>query len=200
MQLTPSVLALSGGFDFHFRIRANVNIIVVNLPTFSLTLTSALLPALASAFSSAPDPKRIKALVLTNPHNPFGQCYPVNVLLECVRFCSAHAIHFISDEVYAMSGFASSAEPAVPFFSVLALDLSTPVTEDEKVDRSRVHVVWSISKDFGSSGIRMVRVLAPTHRLCDRLRCIRDRDVLSRREISHSLLAWRSHPARRYRR
>lgn len=52
-----------------------------------------------------------------------------------------------------MSEFKSSAEPAIPFISVLALDMST---ENEEVDRSRVHVVWSLSKDFGSSGIRMV--------------------------------------------
>ncbi|MCJ1427546.1 hypothetical protein MMC29_005449 [Sticta canariensis] len=95
------------GFDFHFRIRINVNIIVVNLPTFDLTLTSALLPALASAFSSAPNSNRIKALVLTNPQNPFGKCYPADVLLECVRFCCARTIHFVSDEVYAMSEFAN---------------------------------------------------------------------------------------------
>ncbi|MCJ1271570.1 hypothetical protein MMC22_011472 [Lobaria immixta] len=144
------------GFDFHFRIRANVNIIVVNLPAFSLTLTSALLPALASAFSSAPDPNRIKALVLTNPHNPFGQCYPADVLRKCVRFCRARTIHFVSDEVYAMSEFASSAGPAAPFVSALALDTSTPGSEEEQqIDRSRVHVIWSTSKDFGSSGIRM---------------------------------------------
>ena len=107
--------------------------------------------------------------MLTNPHNPFGQCYPADVLLECVRFCCARAIHFVSDEVYAMSEFANSAEPAVPFVSVLALDISTLVSEEE-VDRSRVHVLWSISKDFGSSGIRMVRALAPRYQCRDLLR------------------------------
>lgn len=67
----------------------------------------------------------------------------------------------MSDEVYAMSEFASSAEPVIPFISVLALDISGLLGGEEEINRSRVHVVWSISKDFGSSGIRMVRVLAP---------------------------------------
>lgn len=61
-----------------------------------------------------------------------------------------------------MSEFASSAGPAAPFVSALALDTSTPGSEEEQqIDRSRVHVIWSTSKDFGSSGIRMVRLSPP---------------------------------------
>lgn len=134
--------------SFHFCIRANFDIILVNLPTFSQTLTSALLPAHTSAFYPAPSPNRVKALVLINPHNPFGQRYPANVLL--VHFCSARAIHLVSCEVYAMSEFPSSAEPAVQFISLLALDMSTPFSDDGTFDRSRVHVVWSISKESGT--------------------------------------------------
>lgn len=148
-----------------------MNIIVANTPSFALTLTSALITALTYAFSSAPDPKRIKALVLTNPHNPFGQCYPAAVLRECQQFCRAHTLHFISDEVYAMSEFERSAEqPAVQFVSALALEESTrfPSEAAEKVDRSRVHVVWSVSKDFGSSGISMVRNTISIERRCNR--------------------------------
>lgn len=40
---------------------------------------------------------------------------------------------------------------AHPFTSVLSLDLVTI-----GIDPSRVHMVWSMSKDFGQSGIRMV--------------------------------------------
>lgn len=81
------------GFNPYFRIHANVNTIVVNTPTFAESLTSAVVTALQAAYSSAPERLRIKALVLTNPHNPFAQCYPPEVLCECLRFCHKYGLH-----------------------------------------------------------------------------------------------------------
>ena len=147
-----------------------MNIIVANAPTLCDTLTTALWPALEAAYLAAPNPSRIKALVMTNPHNPLSQCYPAAVLRQCMTFCHDRNLHFISDEVYALSVFAnSSPKPLVPFVSVLSL-LETPsqakgrdeadLTDHESqniIDPSRVHVLWTTSKDFGLSGIRMVR-------------------------------------------
>lgn len=166
---------ISDGFDIHFRIRANVNIIAVNTPAFPLSLTPAILATLESTYSSAPDPTRIKALVLTNPHNPFAICYPLPVLRRCMSFCHTRGLHFVSDEVYALSNFTSGQESsssisvdtqlAAPFVSALALEKLSSVRKEEneeeaveqhEIDRSRTHVVWSMSKDFGCSGIRMV--------------------------------------------
>jgi len=88
-----------------------------------------------------------------------------------MSFCHARALHFVSDEVYALSTFASSSssnsreeKPPIPFISALALENMPPAEVEEgdgtealhEIDRSRVHVVWSTSKDFGSSSIRMV--------------------------------------------
>lgn len=70
-----------------------------------------------------------------------------------------------------MSEFERSAEqPAIQFVSALALEESArfPSGAVEKVDRSRVHVVWSVSKDFGSSGISMVRNTTSIERRCNR--------------------------------
>jgi gliotoxin/aspirochlorine biosynthesis aminotransferase len=113
-------------------------------------LTSALIPAMAKVMDESTRP--IKGVVFTNPHNPFGQCYPRSTIEECIKFCYQRGIHFISDEVYALSRFDSPdlAEP-VPFVSALALDV-----EALGCDLSRVHTIWSISKDLGSSGFRMV--------------------------------------------
>lgn len=67
-------------------------------------------------------------------------------------FCQKRKIHFISDEVYALSLYPCPDLPnAVPFTSALQLD-----TKAIGCDLSRIHTVWSASKDFGSSGIRMV--------------------------------------------
>lgn len=126
---------------------------MVNTARFDQTFTCGLIPTLAETIRTSKIP--IKALLLTNPHNPFGQCYPKHVLEGCARFCQDHDIHLISDEVYALSTFDSpDFEDPVPFMSALSLDLPTL-----GIDPSRVHVIWSISKDFGSSGLRMVRAL-----------------------------------------
>ena len=114
------------------------------------TLTEALLPALEEAFDNAPCP--VKALVLTNPHNPLAQAYPQPVLEGCLKFCHRRGIHLISDEIYALTSFKCPDIPnPTPFVSALSLD-----SAKLGCDSARIHVVWSTSKDFGQSGIRMV--------------------------------------------
>lgn len=89
------------GFDFQFRVRASVTPLVVNCPSFDDTFSSKLLPALEDSIAKATIP--VKALVFTNPHNSLGQCYSRTVHEDCLRFCEQRNLHFISDEVYAMS-------------------------------------------------------------------------------------------------
>lgn len=135
-----------------------MNIVPVNAGSVNNTFSHEIIPLLGEAIDKSP--KRIRGLVLTNPHNPFGQCYPHDVLEECVQFCQNRDIHFISDEVYALSCFDTDndeTETRGPqFVSALHLDL-----DRLGVDRARVHVVWSTSKDFGSSGFRMVCLVTP---------------------------------------
>lgn len=127
--------------------------ILVNVENLKDTFTTALIPRLAETIQGSSRP--IKALLLTNPQNPFGQCYPRAVLQECIKFCQAHNIHYISDEVYGLSGFQGDEfKNSIAFTSALAIDLV-----DLDCDPWRVHVMWSISKDFGSSGLRMVSFL-----------------------------------------
>ena len=139
-----------------------MTISVVQTPTFENSLDFGAVDALKDAYTMATEPSRIKALILTNPHNPFGQCYPPEVLRELLRFCETYGLHFVSDEVYALSSFESTSV-LPPFCSVLSLVRNFPETDVEQrhhgkdiIDPARVHVVWSMSKDFGSSGIRMV--------------------------------------------
>ena len=130
--------------------RTGVEPVPVQVDSFSRTLTIDLLPALEQAFQKSP--RAIRAVVVTNPHNPLGRCYPVEVLNACAQFCQQRDIHFISDELYAISSFSTrDSEKSAPFVSVLQLD-----TEALGVDVSRIHVIWSISKDFGASGLRLV--------------------------------------------
>ena len=92
----------------------------------------------------------IRALVISNPHNPLGRCYSHETLLGIAEFCSNNKIHLISDEVFGLSVFSSRDLQGAPdFTSVLALDKKV-IPED------LVHVVWSVSKDLALSGSRLV--------------------------------------------
>ena len=131
------------------RVRSSVNTIAVDLPSFQSNFTDELLLSLEEAYRSAKYP--IKALMICNPHNPLGLYYPRVVLESCIRFCKSHGIHFISNGVYAPTKFDAPdfVEPR-EFVSALSLDL-----DELGADKSRVHMIWSTSKDFGQSGFRM---------------------------------------------
>lgn len=76
-----------------------------------------------------------------------------------MRFCQTHSLHFISDEVYALSVF-DSGEPSVhPFTSVLAINPT------DIIDRNLVHVTYAMSKDFGSAGLKLGALITKNHDL-----------------------------------
>ncbi|KAL2068315.1 hypothetical protein VTL71DRAFT_16413 [Oculimacula yallundae] len=93
---------------------------------------------------------KIKAVVLTNPHNPLGKCYPVDTLRAVATFCGKHGLHLICDEIYALSIFKNPEYPrAETFTSILAVDL------EGLIEREMVHVMYGPSKDFGANGLRL---------------------------------------------
>lgn len=86
--------------------------------TTSRPLVESLVPALRRAVDGVADRTRIKALVMTNPNNPLGQCYPEEVLQEVLDFCRDAGLHYISDELYALSQMGKGSS----FVSALSLD------------------------------------------------------------------------------
>lgn len=75
---------------------------------------------------------------------------PVETLRAIASFCGRHKLHLISDEIYAKSVFENpQAQEAVPFTSVLALDLA------DRIDSRLVHVLYGASKDFCANGLRL---------------------------------------------
>lgn len=98
--------------------------------------------------------QRVAGLILSNPHNPLGRCYPREVLVELMRLCQRYRVNLISDEVYALSTFPNNVDgdtgvDITPFQSVLSID-----TKDV-IDPALVHVLWGVSKDFGANGLRL---------------------------------------------
>ncbi|KZT54834.1 PLP-dependent transferase [Calocera cornea HHB12733] len=101
----------------------------------------------------------VRAVILCNPHNPLGQCYPRETILEYARFCEKHDLHLVCDEIFAFSTFQSPDVPnAPPFVSALSLDL-----EAAGVNPARVHVLYGLSKDFNANGLRGGALISPAN-------------------------------------
>ncbi|GAA5987389.1 hypothetical protein JCM10908_001935 [Rhodotorula pacifica] len=95
--------------------------------------------------------QKIKAILVTNPHNPLGFCYSREVLLAYCRLAERWNLFLVSDEIYANSVYDSADLPNAPTFtSVLSLD----VHNDAGCDPARVIVLYGMSKDFGANGFR----------------------------------------------
>lgn len=101
---------------------------------------------------------KIKAIILCNPHNPIGQCYPPEVIIKYAQLCEKHNLHLLSDEIYALSVFPSEERPhPEAFVSALSIDFTK-----HAVNPARVHVLYGMSKDFNSNSLR-VGVLVSQH-------------------------------------
>jgi aspartate/methionine/tyrosine aminotransferase len=113
------------------------------------------LSAITTVYNALDNPSRVKAVLLTNPHNPLSRVYTPDMIRACMRFCHKRGMHFISDEVYALASLGGAQNNGPQFVSALAVS-DADDTCDMGIDCSRTHVVWSPSKLFGISGIRVV--------------------------------------------
>jgi aspartate/methionine/tyrosine aminotransferase len=99
---------------------------------------------------------KIRAVLISNPHNPLGRPYSNDFLVGILKICSKYDIHLISDEVYARSFFPSKDIPDPPsFVSVLSFPLQ------KYIDPSLVHVIYAMSKDFCANGTRVGALISP---------------------------------------
>jgi aspartate/methionine/tyrosine aminotransferase len=158
--LAVTYSARTDGFDFHLSLLSGAQLVNVfpedpNDDEMGPALIAALRRAVTSDGWKG---KKIRALVVTNPHNPTGRCYTPDVLADIATFCQDADIHLVVDEVYALSQTQEYASGTPAFMSALSLDLPSM-----GVDPARVHVLWGTSKDLGSSGFRMVGVLLRCH-------------------------------------
>lgn len=142
-------------FDHESWSHRSIHTIAVDLPNFKDNLTRRLITALSEAADQSTC--RIRALLLSNPHVSFGQCYPQEVLEACLQFCEQRNIQYISDETYALTEFPSvEISNPVPFYSALSLDARML-----GCDRSRIHTLWNVGKTFGAGRFQMVRAENP---------------------------------------
>ena len=86
---------------------------------------------------------KIKAILITNPSNPLGVIYKQDQLLKLIEWARNKSLHIIVDEIYGLSIFDDNNK----FTSIVNL-LNNNLKDD-------VHILWSFSKDLGSSGLRL---------------------------------------------
>ena len=91
-----------------------------------------------TAIGFAKEDLKVKALLLTNPNDPFGVIYSSNVILAAVAWARRRRMHILVDEIYALSIHSVSYGP---FESILRI-VNNHLEED-------VHFFWGLSKDFG---------------------------------------------------
>ncbi|KAL3446571.1 pyridoxal phosphate-dependent transferase [Aspergillus insuetus] len=138
-----------GRFELDYGVQGGVEIVYADTDpneTFTPACIEKYERALADAGARG---VKIRAVVIVNPHNPVGRCYPTETLIEVMRFCNKHQLHLISDEIYALCVFDSGYPDAPTFTSVLSL--ATP----DLIDINLVHVLYGFSKDFASGGLHL---------------------------------------------
>ncbi|KAI9353586.1 pyridoxal phosphate-dependent transferase, partial [Obelidium mucronatum] len=115
------------------------------------------LQELDQAFQSHP---KVKAILITNPGNPSGRIMPLETLVSWLKWAESKKIHVIVDEVYMFSVWNESAT----FVSALTF-------HEDIIDSSRLHTIWSFSKDFCMNGMRAA---ALTSRNADFIRAYKE--------------------------
>lgn len=107
---------------------------------FTLSIT-----ALEQAYSEARKRGvKVRGILISNPSNPVGNLLSLDMLYSLLDFAQEKNIHIISDEIYAGSIYSSE-----KFVSL------AEIIDSEYVDKSRVHIIYGLSKDLSLPGFRV---------------------------------------------
>ncbi|XP_039114769.1 probable aminotransferase ACS12 [Dioscorea cayenensis subsp. rotundata] len=131
------------GFDRDIKLRTGIELIPV--PCRSTDGFSLSIAALERAYTQAKKRGvKVRAVLVSNPSNPVGNLLSRETLYDLLDFVTEKNIHLISDEIYAGSIYENT-----KFVSV------AEVVEAEDFDRSRVHIIYGLSKDLALPGFRV---------------------------------------------
>ncbi|KAH8516323.1 hypothetical protein H0E87_004611 [Populus deltoides] len=135
------------GFDRDLRWRTEVEIVPIHCSSsndFQITM-----PALEKSYQEAQRlDLKVKGVLITNPSNPLGTTMTRDELNHLISFCMANNIHIVSDEIYSGTVF------DCPKFISITEALMDRHLENTDI-WSRIHVVYSLSKDLGLPGFRV---------------------------------------------
>ncbi|KAK3231174.1 hypothetical protein Dsin_003055 [Dipteronia sinensis] len=135
------------GFDRDLKWRPDVGIVPIHCSSsngFKITM-----PALEDAYERAQNLNlKVKGVLVTNPSNPLGTTLTRQELNHLISFAVAKEIHIISDEIYSGTVFDSPR-----FISITEAVIDRNLQETDLW--SRIHIVYSLSKDLGMPGFRI---------------------------------------------
>ncbi|XP_021285078.1 1-aminocyclopropane-1-carboxylate synthase 3 [Herrania umbratica] len=135
------------GFDRDLKWRTGVEIVPVHCSSSNGFRITRL--ALEEAYERAQKLHlKVKGVLITNPSNPLGTTMTRDELNQLITFAIAKNIHVISDEVFSGTVFDFPG-----FISIIE------AARDRNLENtdvwSRIHIVYSLSKDLGLPGFRV---------------------------------------------
>ncbi|XP_011078511.1 1-aminocyclopropane-1-carboxylate synthase 3-like [Sesamum indicum] len=135
------------GFDRDLKWRTGVEIVPIQ--SSSVNNFRIIPSALEEAYQHAQKLHlKVKGLFITNPSNPLGTTLSIHELDHLINFAIDKNIHIVSDEIYSGTVFDS------PRFISIMEAIKKKHLENTAI-WSRVHIVSSLSKDFGLPGFRI---------------------------------------------
>lgn len=126
-----------GRFELDFGNTTRLNIVYADMEgvdSFAPEIVGQYQKALKA---SAANGVNVKFLMVVNPHNPLGRCYPESTLRDLMIFCQKNEIHMISDEVYALSVYDTGFDGPT-FTSALSIN------PNGLIDKDRLHILYGM--------------------------------------------------------
>ncbi|MBT4790948.1 MAG: aminotransferase class I/II-fold pyridoxal phosphate-dependent enzyme [Halobacteriovoraceae bacterium] len=142
------------GFEHDFTKRFGCEFLKVPLKTsnkFEHEISSFI-----TTYQNHPHPEKIKAVLITHPHNPTGEKLSYTFGQKLIDFCLKNDLELICDEVYALSSHTKASHQSL---YQLAIDANV-----------KAHFLYGMAKDFALAGLKVGFYLSPDMQLTESLK------------------------------